>query len=205
MTHAMTTSAPSPNDDLDAIAADLWARLIAATSGRHSPWHTPVIGTADGDLRIMVLRHADAPSARLRFHTDARSPKAALIGAAAPVSALFYDAEAKLQLRCTGTGSIAVSGPEADAAWTKSAPSSRRCYLAEFAPGTESALPTSGLPADVAGRVPSLAESEAGRANFALLTLTLNRIDWLYLAHDGHRRALFERADNGWAARWIIP
>ncbi len=192
-------------DNLDDITADLWVRLADAAASGKSAWHTPAVGTADGDLRVMVLRQTDPAAASLRFHTDARSPKAALIGGGAPVSLLFYDAAAKLQLRCTGIGQVSSTGAAADAAWAASAPSSRRGYLATLAPGTTSKTPTSGLPAAVEGRVPTLAESEAGRANFAVLTVTLSRIDWLHLAHDGHRRALFERDGDGWAGRWLVP
>ena len=192
-------------DSLDDITADLWARLADAAASGRSAWHTPAVGTADGDLRVMVLRHTDPAAASLRFHTDARSPKAVLIGGGAPVSVLFYDAAAKLQLRCAGIGKAVSTGAPADAAWAASAASSRRCYLAELAPGTISETPTSGLPAAAEGRVPTLAESEAGRANFAVITVALTRIDWLHLAHNGHRRALFERSGDGWAGRWVVP
>ena len=192
-------------DNLDAITADLWARLADAAASGRSAWHTPVVGTADGDVRVMVLRHTDPAAASLRFHTDARSPKAALIGGGGPVSVLFYDAAAKLQLRCAGIGKAVSTGAAADAAWAASAASSRRCYLAELAPGTISETPSSGLPAAAEGRVPTLAESEAGRANFAVITVALTRIDWLHLAHNGHRRALFERSGDGWAGRWVVP
>ncbi len=192
-------------DSLDDITADLWARLADAAASGRSAWHTPAVGTADGDVRVMVLRHTDPAAASLRFHTDARSPKAVLIGGGAPVSVLFYDAAAKLQLRCAGIGKAVSTGAPADAAWAASAASSRRCYLAELAPGTISETPTSGLPAAAEGRVPTLAESEAGRANFAVITVALTRIDWLHLAHNGHRRALFERSGDGWAGRWVVP
>lgn len=194
-----------PRDDLDAIAADLWARLVRGKADRKSPFHTPVVGTADGDLRVMVLRQVDAKAHSLRFHTDARSPKVAQIGTDGRVHILFYDAGAKLQLRCSGTGTIAATGPVADAAWSASPATSRRCYLAPIAPSAAAAAPTSGLPADYEGRFPTLAESEAGRPNFAALVVTLDRIDWLYLAHDGHRRALFTRSGDQWAAGWLIP
>ena len=68
-----------PTDDLDAIGADLWARLRDAARGRHPAWHTPVVATSDGDLRVMVLRDVDAVGGTCRFHTDARSPKVGLV------------------------------------------------------------------------------------------------------------------------------
>ena len=191
--------------ELAAIAADIWARLGASAERGRLAWHTPVVGTADGALRVMVLRHVDPVAATLHFHTDARAPKVAVIEADARVALLFYDPEAKLQLRCTGRGAIAAAGALADAAWTASPASSRRCYLAQAAPGSRTAGPSSGLPHTVEGRVPTLAETEPGRAHFAVLTVTLDSIDWLYLAHDGHRRALFERRDDGWTMGWRIP
>jgi len=201
----MTGGLSIPRDDLDAIATDLWARLVRGKADRKSPWHTPVVGTADGALRVMVLRHVDAVAGALRFHTDARAPKATAVGASARVNILFYDAGAKLQLRCSGVGRIAADGGMADAAWAASAPSSRRCYLAPTAPSSRTDAPTSGLPADYDARLPTMAESEAGRGNFAALTIMLDRIDWLYLAHDGHRRALFERQSDQWAGCWLVP
>lgn len=192
-------------DNLENIAAETWARLHRAANGRHPGWHTPVVGTSDGDLRVMVLRHVDVGAGALRFHTDARSPKVALIGVDAPVSVLFYDPAAKLQLRCAGTARIGTDDGATNAAWASSSASSRRCYLADSAPSSPVAGPTSGLPASVEGRVPTLTETEAGRINFATLTVTLTRIDWLYLAHDGHSRALFERHGDQWAAGWLVP
>ncbi len=204
------TADSGPTDDLDAIIASIWQRLTRGKADRRSPFHTPVVGTADGDLRVMVLRHVDAASGRLRFHTDARSPKTGVIGDGAPVSLLFYDPAAKVQLRCRGTGRIDTDGAAADAAWAASAPTSRRCYLAEAAPGMEQPFATSGLPAHVEGRVPDIAETEPGRAHFAILTVAVTRIDWLYLANSGHRRALFTRdaadRDAGpWRGCWLVP
>lgn len=192
-------------NDLAVIAADVWTRLDAAAASARAPWHAPVVGTGDGMLRVMVLRHVDPAAGSLRFHTDARSPKIAAIGDDPRVSLLFYDAAAKLQLRCTGTARVAANDADADAAWAASSASSRRCYLTQAAPGTAVTAPSSGLPAHVEGRVPTLAETEAGRANFAALIVSLNRIDWLYLAHDGHRRALFERSGDEWAMGWLLP
>ena len=194
-----------PRDDLAAIEADLWARLGRGKTDRKSPWHTPVVGTSDGELRVMVLRYVDRGAGTLRFHTDARSPKAAAIAANPAISVLFYDPGAKLQLRCSGTGHIAMVDAVTDAAWAASAAASRRCYLAPAAPSSAADAPTSGLPTEFEQRLPTLAESEAGRGNFATLAVTLDRIDWLYLAHDGHRRALFERAGDQWRACWLVP
>lgn len=187
---------------LDAVRADIAARLNAGATDRRAAMHTPVVGTADGDMRVMVLRDFDARDWRLRFHTDARSPKVATIGAGAPVHVLLYDPEAKIQIRASGVGRIEQSGPTADLAWSEATNFAKRCYLAEAAPGADADGPTSGLPAEVEGVMPSDAELVPARENFAVLLVDLERLDWLYLAQEGHRRAVF---DVGGEGRWVVP
>ncbi|QZH76527.1 MAG: flavin-binding protein [Erythrobacter sp.] len=164
--------------------------------------HTPVIATADADARVMVLRGFDAESWTLRFHTDARSPKAMLIGECAPVGVLFYDPAAKLQIRARGTGRIELAGPTADAAWEESTPFARRCYMGE-GPGTLSDGPTSGLPDWIEGLKPDEEQLAPARANFAVLLVALEQVDWFSLSNDGHRRAVLDLV--GGEAHWVTP
>lgn len=192
---------------LDQVLADAAARLQAAARDRRSAMHVPVIGTSDGDLRMMVLRACDADLAALRFHTDARSPKASAIGKGAPLSLLGHDPAAKIQLRARGIGRIETDSALAEEAWTNSTPFARRCYLAQAAPGTPVDEPKSGLPAEIEGQMPSEAQLLPARANFAILLLTLTSLDWLHLANTGHRRAQFTRggAREAWAGQWVVP
>lgn len=197
-------------DDLDKVLADAFCRIGRGARQRRSPLHTPVVGTDGGDMRVMVLRSFDQPGATLRFHTDARAPKVAKIGAGGaaprPVGVLFYDPVAKLQLRTRGLGRIERATPAADEAWAASTNFARRCYLAQSPPGALAATPASGLPREVEGIEPSEAQLAAARPNFALLLVEITALDWLYLAHDGHRRALFGRDAAGrWEGRWAIP
>ena len=191
-------------DDLDAIRADIADRLTTAASNWRVPMHSPVIATADADARVMVLRAFDAESYTLRFHTDVRAPKAALIGDGAPLGLLFYDPPEKVQIRCRGNGRIVREGPEVDAAWMQSTNFARRCYLGE-GPGAVSDTPTSGLPLEFEGIEPSDEELLPARANFAVLQVELRHLDWFSLAHTGHRRAIFQRSAGGWQGCWVSP
>ncbi|MGB3797166.1 MAG: flavin-binding protein [Alteraurantiacibacter sp.] len=171
-------------------------------TNRRSALHTPVVATTDADARIMVLRAFDKANWRLRFHTDARAPKAAVIGNGAPVGVLFYDREAKLQLRCRGRGWIERDTPLADAAWQASDNYARRCYLGD-GPGAVSDTPTSGLPEEFEGVKPSNAQLVPAREHFAILLVELEEADWFNLAHDGHKRAIFDlKSGDG---RWVSP
>jgi pyridoxamine 5'-phosphate oxidase len=192
---------------LDRVMADAGGRLVAAAQDRRHAMHTPVVSTADGDMRIMVLREATADLSRLRFHTDLRSPKCALIGEGAPVSLLAYDPAARVQLRMRGEGWIEHGSILADAAWERSAPSSRRCYLAEAGPGALLDEGGSSLPGDLLHRSPLPEETLPGRSNFAVLMVEVRSLDWLRLTHLGGERARFTRASAAlpWRAEWLAP
>ncbi len=167
--------------------------------------HTPVVGTADGDLRVMVLRAFDLASRTLRFHTDARSPKIAAIKDDPSITVLFYDPEAKVQIRARGIGRVDTNGAVVDAAWDQATPFAKRCYLAESAPGGSCDSPVSGLPDWVEGITPSEAQVAPGRENFAVLLVRVEVFDWLYLANTGHRRARFEFSDERMIGNWLVP
>jgi pyridoxamine 5'-phosphate oxidase len=202
---------PSLNipDDLDAIMADIWTRWTRGGADRRSPFHTPVVASvgADGvpEQRVMVLRKADPLAATLRFHTDLRSAKVAQLRQSPVVSVIGYDASAKVQIRASGLAAISHDDEAADAGWAATSVSGRRCYLADPSPGTTSAAATSGLPSPFDQTMPTLTESEAGRANFAVVLVTIDRFEWLYLAASGHRRAAFTRNGDTWHGQWLVP
>ncbi|MDG6078609.1 flavin-binding protein [Erythrobacter litoralis] len=162
--------------------------------------HTPVLATADADVRVLVLRGFDADSWTLRFHTDSRSPKVDAIAADPRVGVLAYDAEAKVQLRLRGTGRVERDTELADSAWSESTEFARRCYLGA-APGETRDGPNSGLPNWAEGEQPTEEQLAPVRANFAVLLVKVEEIDWYWLSNDGHRRALVRR-DGG---RWLTP
>ena len=183
-----------------------WRLLGRGSADRRSSLHTPVVASAgDGvpDARVMVLRAADRASATLRFHTDARSPKCAMLDGAA-VAVLGYHPGEAVQLRLRGRARVVRTGADVDRIWAQSTPFARRCYLVANAPGTVLAAPGSGLPAGVEGRAPEEAELVAARENFALVMVDVMEIDWLHLAQGGHRRAVFGAAD-GWCGGWVVP
>jgi len=105
---------------LDDIRKDIAARLADAASNRRAAMHTPVVATADADVRVMVLREFDAQRWTLRFHTDVRSPKCAAIAANAAVGVLLYDPRAKMQIRARGAAQVLTQGRVVEEAWAAS-------------------------------------------------------------------------------------
>jgi hypothetical protein len=195
--------------DVTAILESGWSLLEAGAANRRAMMHTLVVASLNHnghpDQRVMVLRHTNRQERLLRFHTDARSPKVSQIGDGAPVHVLAYEADARVQLRMFGRAWVEGDGPKADAAWAESSLFARRCYLAREGSGADSAVPTSGLPRSVEGRKPSEDQVEAGRRNFAILTIRIDCIDWFSLAQTGHRRAIIEWEQGLPHGRWLVP
>jgi hypothetical protein len=209
MTHQLAL--PAYYDDLDASFAEAWNVVEAGVTDRNSPAHTPTVGTVDTDgtpqLRIMILREVSRDNRSLRFHTDARSTKIAQLQDKAAASILVYDAAAKAQIRLSGRAHIAADGDVTDFAWSGSTPFARRCYMAEAAPGTPIAQPSSGLPAWIEGKQPEEDQLTDYRGNFAALMFQVDSIEWLYLANAGHRRARWQwdQTQKLWLGNWLVP
>ena len=191
-------------ETLDDVRSDIARRLVRAAKDRRSPMHVPGVVTSDVDVRGMVLREFDSTAWTLRFHTDARAPKAAAVNADPRMAVWFYDKGAKIQIRVHGEGEILTDDPVAEAAWATGSNFARRCYLGD-GPGAVSDAPTSGLPDKFEGVEPSDEQLVPARENFAVLRVTLTSLDWLYLAHTGHVRAQFGREGSNWQGRWVAP
>jgi pyridoxamine 5'-phosphate oxidase len=77
--------------------------------------------------------------------------------------------------------------------------------MSEHPPGMRADAPTSGLPFQFEGIEPEEAQLGPARANFAIILFHFTRIDWLYLANSGHRRACFSLGSAGWDGQWLVP
>lgn len=44
-----------------------------------------------------------------------------------------------------------------------------------------------------------------GAAHFAVLAARVARLEFLYLAHQGHRRARFTWNGGAWQGEWLVP
>lgn len=210
MTTTDTTDAADPGDahfrdDLDATLARAWALLARGAADRRSGFHTVQFASLAEDggprVRTVVLRGVAADRRMARVHTDRRSAKAAELARDPRVELCAYDARLKVQMRLRGVAVIQAEGPAADAAWAGSQLRSRACYRAALGPG---ALLARADEADPDPAPP--ASPDAGRENFVALCVVIDRIEWLYLAAAGHRRAAYVWGEGvGWRGRWLAP
>lgn len=196
-----------PSLTFASILDQVWHQLADGQRLRHSPFHQAVLATSTArgpSARYVVLRQVDRDRGVLGFHTDRRSEKWTELERDPRVALCFYGQS--VQVRAEGRAVLHHDDAVAELAWKRTGLMSRRCYLAEAAPGTVAPVPTSGLPAHLSKDRPTEAESAGGRVNFAVVTVPLQRIEWLHLAFEGHRRARFARVGQGpWRGEWLVP
>ena len=193
------------------LLSKIFALLTRGTADRKSPLHTPTVATngADGSpqVRVVVFRKFLPEERGLIFHTDLRSPKITELRADSRISWLFYHPSEKIQLRIKSEATIHTA--ENDALklkqWKVTWAFGRRCYMGA-APSRIAFEATSGMPAEIENREPSIEESEVGFPNFALIAAKIISIDCLELYASGHRRSFFFWNQNDeLKTDWLTP
>ena len=180
--------------------------LNTAIKDRGSPFRIPVFicGGQDGfDGRIVVLRKSDQSNSLLQFHSDIRSEKISKLKNNNSASMLFYDKKEKIQVRIKVECIINHNNEITKESWSKTGHISRKCYLVDNGPGTESQAPTSGLKPEFDNYEFTMEQSEEGYKNFTVIQCKIKSIEWLYLAAKGHRRARFDIESK--KDTWLVP
>ena len=197
---------PAYYEDFKEIKKKIWFMLSDAVTNRSSRFRLPVFVCGDQndfDGRIVVLRKSDQANNLLQFHSDIRSDKIPKLKNNKIASMLFYDKEEKIQVRIKVECSINHNNEITKESWSKTGHISRKCYLVDNGPGTESTNPTSGLKPELDNFDFTKEQSEEGYKNFSVIQCKIKSIEWLYLASKGHRRARFELDNN--KEYWLVP
>ena len=205
---------PAYYENFDEIIKKIWSMLGDAIKNRSSQFRIPTFicgNQNDFDGRIVVLRRSNIDERLLQFHSDIRSEKISKLKSNNKASLLFYDKEEKIQVRAKVKCTINHKNKITEESWSKTAHISRKCYLVENGPGTETENPTSGLKPELDNFDYTMEESEKGYENFTVIQCKVISFEWLYLAAKGHRRARFEYGDNLGSGTtfvkktWLVP
>ena len=197
---------PAYYEDLSEIKNKVWLMLSDSITNRGSQFRIPVFICGDQnnfDGRIVVLRKADQTNNFIQYHSDIRSDKIEKLKKNKNASMLFYDKEEKIQVRLKVECTVNHDNKITKESWLKTAHISRKCYLVDNGPGTESDNPTSGLKPELDNFEFSMKQSEEGYKNFTVIQCKIKSIEWLYLAAKGHRRARFDLETN--KNTWLVP
>jgi len=188
------------------IEKKIWLMLNDAVTNRNSPFRIPVFicgEKSDFDGRIVVIRKADKDNKIVQFHSDIRSVKIKKLKKNTNAAILFYDKDEKIQVRLKVECIINHANKVTEESWSRTQHISRKCYLVDNSPGSESSIPTSGLKPELDNFEFSKEKSEEGYKNFTVIQCKVKTIEWLYLAARGHRRARFDLKNN--KKIWLIP
>tara|TARA_Y100001968_G_scaffold114116_1_gene103578 strand:+ start:827 stop:1426 length:600 start_codon:yes stop_codon:yes gene_type:complete len=197
---------PAYYENFKEIKKKIWSMLENAVTDRSSPFRIPVFicgDQSDLDGRIVVLRKADIKNNLVQFHSDIRSDKIEKLKKNSKAAMLFYDKEEKIQVRLKVECLVNRNNNVTKESWSKTQHISRKCYLVDNGPGTESDTPTSGLKPELDNFEFTMEQSEEGYKNFTVIQCKIKKIEWLYLAAKGHRRARFDLENN--KENWLVP
>ena len=197
---------PAYYEDFSEIKKKIWLMLDDAVINRSSQFRIPTFicgNQSDFDGRIVVLRKSDQQNSLVQFHSDIRSDKIQKLKKNPNAAMLFYDKEEKIQVRLKVECTVNHNNNVTKESWSKTQHISRKCYLVDNGPGTESDIPTSGLKPELDNFEFTMEQSEEGYKNFTVIQCKVKSIEWLYLAAKGHRRARFDLETNKKA--WLVP
>ena len=197
---------PAYYEDFNEIKKKIWLMLDDAITNRGSQFRIPTFICGDQsefDGRIVVLRKSDQKDKIIQFHSDIRSDKIEKLKKNPKAAMLFYDKVEKIQVRLKVQCVVNHNNEITKDSWSKTQHISRKCYLVDNGPGTESDIPTSGLKPELDNFEFTMEQSEEGYKNFTVIQCKVKSIEWLYLAAKGHRRAKFDLETN--KDTWLIP
>ena len=197
---------PAYYEDFNEIKKKIWLMLDDAITNRASQFRIPTFicgDQSDFDGRIVVLRKSDQLNNTVQFHSDIRSDKIEKLKKNPKAAMLFYDKDEKIQVRLKIECVVNHNNEITKDSWSKTQHISRKCYLVDNGPGSESASPTSGLKPELDNFEFTMEQSEEGYKNFTVIQCKIKLIEWLYLAAKGHRRARFDLETK--KDTWLVP
>ena len=197
---------PAYYEDFNEIKKKIWLMLDDAITNRSSQFRLPTFicgDQSDFDGRIVVLRKSDQHNNIVQFHSDIRSDKIKKLKNNPKAAMLFYDKDEKIQVRFKIECVINHNNDITKESWSKTQHISRKCYLVDNGPGSESEIPTSGLKSELDNFEFTMKQSEEGYKNFTVIQCKIKSIEWLYLAAKGHRRARFDLETK--KDTWLVP
>jgi hypothetical protein len=178
---------------LPEIEAAVWAQLVLCAGDKRHAWRTAVLATTDGevaDARTVILREVVAGEKRLVVYTDQRGAKVSQLTGHPVGTLVMWSPALGWQLRCRVRMSVVSSGLAVSSRWARiQLTPAAQDYLSPTAPGSDVPMPS------------TTGTGTAALPYFAVIEAVVERLDWLELHPQGHRRAVFDAQ----GARWLQP
>ena len=192
--------------NLDLVHNDIWDKLVDGVKKSSSAFHYANISTLNNSgiptSRTVVLREVNKLKKTICFNTDIRSLKWKELQNKSKLSLLIYDSKLKTQLRIMGKSILHYQDEDWNKAWNNTSNNSRECYASPYSPSIIIDDPNI---IDKKFREIKNTNLDQFKENFGRVEIKIISIDWLFLKHSGHRRAIFEYKDNKCNMNWLAP
>ena len=129
--------------------------------------------------RTVVLRGYNEKNAVITLHSNFHAEKIIELSTNPNACCVFYSKAKKIQIRCFGKAKINHNNDRTSQAWSKMSDMSKECYFQEPSPG-KTIEKYDNFTKNIINK-----ESES----FTVIDIQIEKIDWLYLKRQGHRRA----------------
>ncbi|MEM8901057.1 MAG: hypothetical protein AAGC85_23305 [Bacteroidota bacterium] len=193
-------------DDLSQAYHQVWSLLERATADPKSPFRTIILastGANDVFSRIVILRKVDRSIPMMICHTDARSGKIDQIKGSPKVAILCWDARKQLQLRIQAHAEVHYKDELADREWQRLGENSKKNYSSQITPGQYVKSFQEGIDAYRLVHGTDI-DPRLWKAHFAVISMEVQSLEWLWLSRNGHRRAMYDK-ECDWEGKWMVP
>lgn len=193
-------------NDLSQAYHQVWSLLERATADPKSPFRTITLATASTEdvfARIVILRKVDRSIPVMICHTDARSGKMEQIKALSKVAILCWDARKQLQVRIQAHATVHYKDELADQEWQRLGEHSKKNYSSQITPGQYVETFQEGVDAYRLVHGTDI-DPRLWKAHFAVISMEVQSLEWLWLNRNGHRRAEYTK-EREWEGQWMVP
>tara|TARA_Y100000817_G_scaffold312063_1_gene305260 strand:+ start:49 stop:624 length:576 start_codon:yes stop_codon:yes gene_type:complete len=184
-------------NDVNEILESINKVLSRGVKDRHSDYHTFSVATSANNLinnRTVVLRDFSYEKKLLCYHTNFLSEKISELKKNNNIACLFYSKKDKVQIRINGKAHINNGNQICKEKWKTMSEQSKLCYFQNHNPGKKVANPV---------EVKQSANNSISKL-FSIITVDIEKIDWLYLSRLGHKRVFFLKKNN-FDGYWVAP
>lgn len=168
-------------ETLENVRDSIDASLAEGVKNRKSDFRTFTFCTSK-DVpagRTVVLRGYDVKNGIITLHSNINAEKIIELNDNPNTCCVFYSRTKKIQIRCFGKGEVNNNNTRSSQAWNKMSDMSKECYFQNPNPG-KAIKKYDDFSKNITNE-----ESNA----FAVIDIQIQKIDWLYLKREGHRRA----------------
>ncbi|SDF53071.1 Pyridoxamine 5'-phosphate oxidase [Mucilaginibacter pineti] len=188
------------------IVSESWEKLKKSSLQNHSTCRNMLISSYGKDsicASTVVLRAVDEATKKIFFYTDLRSEKTENLRRDGRITTLFYDDADKIQLILKGDATIHNQDELTELHWNALNDNGKTAYMAQPGPSSKIGGPVNGL--EYINPENMFDALIKGYQNFAIVSISVNFLEWLKLSRDGNRRACFNLINNNWEGQWLVP